>query len=563
MTKNLPNFIILAISTLATVSVFGLGYGSDNHHTYLIHGLTLIDPDFLSGDWFAHRTRHYHDQFSVILIAINFLGLPISTGTVAIEVIVRILSFHAIYKITTTLTDRNLLFSYLSVLFLILLEGTQSVANTYIFSPTLQPSSFGSVFLLYSFLFFLQKRFLPSGLCAALGGGMHTNFLILAFVVFAISHLFLGTKGLWERLFSQFLCMAVVLSIKVPFLLEIMSYDSGQTADYIFQFIRSPHHYVPNSFLFDFILFFGWTLLGISGIQARPSTKQNKQFLALYFSILGLLVISTFLTTIVFIPAVSKLFFWRLAPFFVLLSQIAFIASLAGNASRHRNTGGSQSKPKIFLWLLGILLICTWYLRTYSLFSINILALTFSLAVLSFLFFGRRIPWPSHQGLYNSKFSRCILLGGFAFFLIFQLTTVFFDRSTLINGSPGEQETTLYRWVKTTSASSRFLIPPDLISFRLHGERAVVVDWKSTPIDPEGLIQWYERIKDIAGTQEVYSLADAKHGYSEMDLARLRLLTKKYDLTHAVLYPKESRVIDTLPIVFKNRKFLVVAVKHL
>ena len=45
----------------------------------------------------------------------------------------------------------------------------------------------------------------------------------------------------------------------------------------------------------------------------------------------------------------------------------------------------------------------------------------------------------------------------------------------MINGFPGQDEQELYSWCKETPVTSTFLIPPDLLNFRLHGERAVVV----------------------------------------------------------------------------------------
>jgi Domain of unknown function (DUF6798) len=46
---------------------------------------------------------------------------------------------------------------------------------------------------------------------------------------------------------------------------------------------------------------------------------------------------------------------------------------------------------------------------------------------------------------------------------------------------------------------ARLLVPPNSSAFRLHAQRAVVVDYKCFPFAPAGVIEWRRRMLDIAG----------------------------------------------------------------
>lgn len=176
-----------------------------------IDGLIKINPDFIAGDWFGHNTYHYHKHFSYTLQFLNFIGIPLNTGLISIEILLRILSLSIIYHLTALFNTRYKLIAFFLVLFLIVLESTKSVAGSYIFSDILQPSSFGSAFTLMGFWYFFRGKYLLSGLSIAFAGYMHINFLILGFIYLGLAHLFMGKQDLLKRSLLQFLPMLVVL----------------------------------------------------------------------------------------------------------------------------------------------------------------------------------------------------------------------------------------------------------------------------------------------------------------------------------------------------------------
>jgi hypothetical protein len=544
--------------------VFGLSYGSDNQNTYLIHGLTQISPDFLSGDWFAHNTKHYHEKFSNIIIFVNYLNLPIGLSLALLDVILRVIALIGVYQIIILLTKNQTLSSFLIVLTLIVLEKTNSVADTYIFTSMLQPSSFGSAFSILGILFFLRGKFFISGLFIALAGYLHTNFLLLGFVYLGIAHLFIGTQSIIKRCLTQFLPMLIILAMELPFLFSMITAENGKMATYIFQFIRSPHHYVPSNFLFDFVLFIGWSIVGGASILLlNLEAELKKRLLGLYTSLLAIILISTVLTTVVFVPFISKLFFWRMAPFSVLLSQIIFSITVLNLGVHFKAKITARFLGTCILCIVGCLLILRWYSYSHGMFSreIFLIMIVFLIPSLQILRYRLSSKVDSLFFKKNTILAYCIVM--FASTFIYQLSHSFYQSSTLFNSFPGKSESELYLWVKTTNKTDKFLIPPDMINFRLQGERAIIVDWKSTPVDPGGLMEWYRRIQDITGLNTVNSYDEAKVAYSNMNIERLALLKEKYNMQFVVSYKGNNELGGHFTEVFNNEKFIVLLLDEL
>ena len=124
----------------------------------------------------------------------------------------------------------------------------------------------------------------------------------------------------------------------------------------------------------------------------------------------------------------------------------------------------------------------------------------------------------------------------------------------------------LYGWARSTAPESQFLIPPNLKSFRLFAERAVVVDWQTTPWKPFEIIEWYRRLGRISGKPDVKSVQEAEAGYAEMDRARLESLEKEFGVDYVVFRkPFDVRQVKGPEIkgkvAFMNDGYLVLKVQ--
>ena len=180
---------MLPVFIFAAAIGFGLNYDTHNQITYHIQGLTKIDPTFLKGDWHAHETQHYHDNYSSLFVIFDKFNLHLPTAFITLHVLLRVLGIYMIYKCISLICKERGLLTFILALSLIMIETTATVALTYIFCLVIQPSVFGSVFSLVGFYYFLKDRPLLSGTAIAFGGLMHTNFLILNIMVWGLVHI--------------------------------------------------------------------------------------------------------------------------------------------------------------------------------------------------------------------------------------------------------------------------------------------------------------------------------------------------------------------------------------
>jgi hypothetical protein len=129
------------------------------------------------------------------------------------------------------------------------------------------------------------------------------------------------------------------------------------------------------------------------------------------------------------------------------------------------------------------------------------------------------------------------------------------ERSLLLrDGGPKSDD--LYAWMREkTKRDAVFLTPPDVDTFRFYGQRAIVVDWKSTPMVPSELVEWLRRLSDVTGGP-VESRRDLR-GYDELDREQLERLKAKYRLDYAVVRRGAERKLGYEP-VFRNQRYSVI-----
>jgi hypothetical protein len=133
-------------------------------------------------------------------------------------------------------------------------------------------------------------------------------------------------------------------------------------------------------------------------------------------------------------------------------------------------------------------------------------------------------------------------------------------KSTLLHGF-GTEENALYQWARQTPLNSIFLIPPDLERFRLNAQRAIVVDAKSHPLDPEHFLEWYERIQEVTGIYDPPNFEHIADGYRDLNWERLKRIKSRFPFDYIVLTKGPSYdFIEHYRIAYENSKFLVLEV---
>jgi hypothetical protein len=546
----LDDVIAFAMALLVAFS-FGFSYGNvGNQVTYLPHALNHLYPDFLAYDWLVQETTPYHGRFEWIVWLTHALG-SVAWWSAILNLVLVTAGIFVIYRIALAFSQQWALVTFIIVLLFVMIDRTLTVGMSYLFGTGLQPSALASVAWLASILLFLRGRIQPSGVFLALGGLFHANFLILGIGMFSLAHLSLGRNALLRRLAGQLIPSLLILSFDLPLILALSTGEGSATARTIFQQIRAPHHYIPDTYLMDFWAWSGWMLAGLGATLSIDNRSVRLPTLAMLGSISASVIGATFLTTLVFVPTISQLYVWRLAPFGVILSQVA-VASFAV-----RVTGGTlslfdrQHLVPLAVVALGGLSILRGYLHNYQILSSPIMTilgmsvLTVGLAML--------INYkPSAVGMSVSIFA--VAAVGLLFSYLPSRVSAAYSRSTLLSPQALGEECKLYQWAQRSPISSNFLIPPELEEFRLFGARAIVVDFKSTPIKPSELIAWHKRVEEVAG-RKVGNEADAVEGYRNQTLSQLSQTAHRFGANYIVIDRKHhiAEIRGDLPLFVSAR----------
>lgn len=488
---------------------YGLRYGVHNQHTYLLRAVRRADPGLFARDWLVARTTDYHPTWSVLagwLMATGHGPWLLAAGNVLVLCAAALL----VLAIARSLAGARALPVLVLVLGYTLFDAQHevigSVAVSALFTNYLVPANLGSLGLLAACALHLRGRFLLAGLAAAAGGFLHANYLVLAPPVLLLAHLLAPRAPGWRRSAAASLApCAVVLLVRLPELLAMSADPQAAAGRAVFMAVRSPHHYLPLTFLRDFAPFYAWQLLGLAALRLwvppleTPLLRLRALMEALFLAITG----ATLSTTVVSVPFVAQLYVWRLAPLAVLLAQVACACALV--------------RPETWSRLAGRLP------RAGSVAPVAVAAVG---AVLFAIGAARGLPGLGAE-------ARALRL-------------------------PLADDEKLYGWARTTAKDALFAVPPDAHAFRLAAERAIVVDWKSTPVRPGEVLEWYRRLLLVSGRPAVRTLDDAANGYRTMGPRRIARLRSELGVDYVVLRQPFPRTrLPEYRVAFADRRFIV------
>ena len=543
----------LTLALLVAGADFGLNYGINNQNVYLLAGLRAIRPDLLSHDWLASQTYLIHPVFSALIPILARIG-PLPLLTVLLSVLMvggSLLAFRAVFRSldASSATAATLLLATAFVA-----QRTRSVGVTYLFNNFLQPSSFAVFGMLLAIVCFLHGRYLASGIVLALGAAFHDSYLVIGIMVFGLVHLTLGREGLIRRGLMQLLPAGLVLLKELPVLLTVAKDPQREASFHIFQLIRAPHHFYPPSFLGDYLHYIAWLLLAIAAASPweAPLNPILRRLWRLQFVLVGIVSVSTLLTTVVFIPRVSMLLLTRAAPFSVLLAEVVVIhAILAKLTGRPPELAAPWPAWRNRLWAVGLALPLVRAATHKPTADDLVLPLLLLVGTLVYLWWKRSDS--SGTAPSDSRGNRVAALVSASVLAVFLFISV--KESTLIHGVGTKTEQALYAWARTTDQAAVFLIPPNMADFRLQSERAVVVDWKASPVLASEVLEWYRRIGRISGDSAVAGLEQAEAGYAKLTPAALDSLKGEYGAEYAVFRAPRA---DSSGVVYRNQDFEVV-----
>ena len=583
---------VLSLVVVAVVSVgfgahYGFNYGISNQNSYLLGGLVKQHPELYTTDWLVAKTTNYHWAFAWVawpLFALGRGGWPFAIANVVANAAAAALVFALVRSIVRPRLEA--LATWLIVMGVSFATQTNSVAVSYLVGEIFQPSTLGALGLLAAIVLFLRGRWLASGLCLAAGGFMHGNYLLLGLLVLPLAHAFLGTEGIVRRGLLQFLPAVPVLLLMAPTIGGAALDPNGAAAREILFNIRGPHHYVPRSFETGFFALAGWQALGL-GAGARllrgatpggthpPDPQPGRRRLAAFAAaIVIVLWAGTALTTAWTSASIQQLFPWRLSPLSDVLFQTLAAAALVRVVARPM-PAGLDGPRKVALAVGGIglamlLMFCGNRIdkakpEAATAVLLGMVKPAIAVAVVAVVVAlvlqlgGTRLRATSAMAERAARGWRrwgAVLAVAVAAWLAWKPAAIRLDRPGLEKRSsllrPGNAaERDLYAWIgENTPVTATFLVNPEMENFRLHSRRGIVVDWKTPPIVPTEVLDWYQRLVDVAGIR-VGRRSDLGKGYKDLDAKRVAALREKYGFDYVVVQRRSKLALSgALPVVY-------------
>ncbi len=562
--------LAILLAFLPVLSI-GASYGwGDNHSTYLIEGLKMAHPEMWLNDWWVNETIHYHTFFSYFVSLLETAG--ILTPAIALaNVLVVFGSFYLVYLIIREAIRDNALQTFAAVILLfVFLHATKSVALTFFFIDSFQPSSFGVLGYLLGMYFFIRGRYLYSGLSVGIFSLFHANFLLLAFPLFGLAQLLIREDDFIKRCLGQFTPLVVSFLLLLPSIVSTLDPSvpkefTVEALNIIFT-IRSPWHYDFSFFWTQFIPFFGWLLLGTAALYfCLRETVVSGRFASLFWALVLIMVAAFIEAWLVGSDFFARLFIWRLAPFALLFSMILLIAAVFASTWLEKSNA-LASRLFFALFILGGLAVIVAEAslamnfpeeRAYVYAYMPVVLLIFW--VINFFRMQMKKPFSPGKG-FNA--ARVVLVLAIPLGLVLFQGPPVFDpcRFTYLDKPCHANENDLFRNVRNlTDENALFITPPDLVVFRLFTRRAVVASWNEVPFTPNETLEWYQRMSDIVGLEKITTWREVKNAYQNQAAANLIRLRQKYRVNFAVFRkeaPFNQEIRETFgPPVFENEEF--------
>ena len=552
MTLKPPNRNLLPVGLLAGAFALakGLDYGSGNLRQYLVHGLRAIDPAFLANDWFAAQTPPVHPLFTHVVVLLNKLG-PLNLTMGLANGLFSILFTVSLYYLIARFFQRPVLI-LAAVLLIIVLSPTNCLGWSYIIASYFQPSTIGGVGFLLGLTLLIHRRYIAASGVLAVAGLFHAGYLTWILVIVAAIVIFDWKQITWANRCVLCVPLLLPLAYHAPLLFSATGDpEVFANASRVLQEIYVPQHFMPRTWGPTPFLQFGTVLvLGYAGYKVCPPLKPlNRTAVIVLGACLAIVVFGAILTVPVRVPFVAALFPYRVAPFLRLACYVAIAAAaidclVSNRLSILRSIG-----------LCGLLVAGLYYA------GLNSVGLKFIVQVMAPALALR--AWL-HPALRKRRWTMPLRLGpavAVALAIALLARQGFIRKDTFGRTKP-PQAAELYDWCRThTDRGDVFVVPPDLIDFRLSAGRAVIADWKCMPILPEDTVEWYERLTTVCGG-DFPNLAEAVRVFSTLDTGRARAIAREFGARYLVTY-RDGRRDDLRPLrqVFANEAYAVLDLK--
>jgi hypothetical protein len=577
--RVLPSAFAICFGMVMSLCMQGYRFGESNHTVYLLDALRSVDETLLGNDWFATRTLQYHVVFGTLSEVLLRLGI-LEPGFL-VGYLLLLLAWHvAWFRLVHALGGTRMTYLLSVLLFFLLAGGTGLGMYSFMQDSSFLPSNIANVALLWGIYFWISGKRLWSGAWIGVAGLMHLNHALVGgglWVVLLAWDWWRPTGGAnadepnARRKLVWATCLALGLSaVNVGLALTVRPAEAGEPLPLsrfvdLYVRLRHPHHYDPSTWPIALWVCFLLPLVpaGVAWWWMRhtPPWRSAGRITAVFA---GLTLVALVGAGVWYVSErLVQLSLYRFTIYIKLLGCI-------GCAYFCYNAGGLKRKHlRVAMLMLPVILIvgavAIVQLERYHLFTpvarwvwrqrgtIGLmLILTAALTVYELIY--ARMRHVTSNLLHG---------GGIAALALIVL--VAWNRWLGVGLVPSDDADylRLCQWAKAnTPVDAVFLVPPQEQAFRLHAQRAIVINFKGVAQLSSELRPWEKRLCDVLGLPDLRrlerpfnrTLQDIARRYHARPAAALMDVAQAYHADYLVATRRLE--IERSPVVVFGSYFL-------
>lgn len=591
----LPGTFAIAFAMTLTLCVRGYQFGGSNHNVYLIDAMHQASGgQLLAKDWFTTQTLQYHAVFG--LITRQLFRMDLVEAAFLVGQLICIFLLHlGWFRIVQRLGGTRMTYLLSVLMFYVLAGGVGLGMYEFMQDQAFLPSNIANVAMLWGIYFWISRKPGLAGLWLGTSGLFHLNHALVAIGLWGALNLWRmwdtwraspqrGAAALGQMLSSTnlrgfaigtLLVMGISIGNIVIAAMAVWSQTRtlpmGELVD-LYVRLRHPHHYAPSTW--PAIIWITFLLPIPLAIIAwwRITTGRQPE-------------ISDLRSPIPDQPSQVPLpsYAWQQAGRIVALITALLLLALIGAGIFYL----SETLVKLSLWRFSIyvkLLSCigaAWLLYNAGVWNRRairwaLVALPVGLAIaVTLLFVVSRsgfafIDWLAalvwrHRGTAGLTIILCAVLAIYELIYakpwrrwqhdllhstgIVSMAVVLYlawGRWLGVNVIPDDDDAYLQvcRWVQRhTPVDAVFIVPPHEQSFRLHAERAIVINFKGVPQLNGEIPEWRDRLKAVLNVSDLTvfirptfdeALDAIEHRYGELSGEHLARVAHQYDADYVL-----------------------------
>jgi hypothetical protein len=503
-----------AIAALLLALAYLAPYGSTNQATYLLDPLHRAMPELFHRDWFVSETPPYLPVFGWITQWFYVVDPEGNLAFAIAQVVVMLASYAAIYAIVRAVEGGWRAFIIIAS-FVTVSKGL-SMGGSYLLVGYLQPSSLATLGWLVAIAALVSDRYLACGIAAAAGGALHANYLVLGIGLFTLAAL--ARRDVSLRDHARILVpQLVVLAAFAPSLFGAAGVDDQ--ALWILTHFHAPVHYAPGRLIRWIPPLVAWQAGAYAALYLLDHGPRARVLWRFSLVAFGIVAASALAIRFAGLESLTQVRWSRIGPFGELACKVLVAVALVRQAVR----------PKAMSPRTRVLVVLAMLAPMYET-GVHLFALTpwTAIAVGSLLVVLVLGPWPRAARIALTA----LVLAAFAFAL--WASPRGDGLRTPINAP--DDELALSRWVRAeTPVDALFLAPPGEYRFRLLARRAVIVDTKSPPLQPDLLLAWYRRLCAMTLYPEAPTFEAVENRYGELTAAQLEEVARRFRADYIVV----------------------------